>query len=503
MMDHLKNKVESLRAKAGAFSILYVEDEQDLREKMAAFLGKIFDRVETACDGIEGFEKYFQKSYDIVITDILMPRINGLEMIENIRKTSEMQEIIVISAYTDSEYLTKCIQLDVTGYMIKPVDFAQVLTVLNRSIEKLTAFRENELYKTKLETMVEERTDKVLQLQDELVANYDHAIHSLVKMIEGRDTYTGGHSERVALYSRDIAKAMGCEQEECDLIYQAGILHDVGKIITPDAILLKPGKLSDQEYSLIKNHVTAGYEILSEVPMYHKLADIVYAHHEHYDGSGYPRSLKDAEIPFPARIMAVADAFDAMTTSRIYKARQNVPEAIEELNKLSGIWYDPAVVASAVGILQSADVTQYTAQDPESHIDDERFAYFYKDPLTHLYNHDYLDSLLQKNQYEKKFLCLNILYIRNFSSYNQQYGWSEGDLILSGFGAYLRAEFPDFRIFRIFGDDFVLLQNSHRDIDIDTINTLPLLRQNNLYCEHRHLDLENSNAINSYKDLQG
>lgn len=502
MVENLKKKSESLKAKARNFSILYVEDEEILREKMATFLRKIFDHVETASDGGEGFQKYLLKPYDIVITDILMPKVNGLELIESIRKKNENQEIIVVSAYTDAEYLMQCIQLDVTGYMIKPVDFVQVLTVLDRSVEKLTALRENEMYKTKLESMVEERTQKVLQLQNELVANYDHAVHSLVKMIEGRDTYTGGHSERVATYSRDIAKKMGCVQEECDFIYQAGILHDVGKIITPDAILLKPGKLSEQEYSLIKNHVTAGYEILSEVPMYHNLAEIVYAHHEHYDGSGYPRSLKGEEIPMPSRIMAVADAFDAMTTSRIYKTKKTVADAISELKKLSGIWYDPLVVDHAVTVLQSVEVAQYAIQEPDSHIDDERFAYFYKDPLTHLYNHDYFDAVLQKNKYEKNFLCLNILYIRNFTSYNQQYGWSEGDMLLRDFSAYLQSAFPDFQIFRIFGDDFILLHKVHHDIDMKGINAIPLLEQNNLYCEHKHIDMDEV-TINSYKDLQG
>lgn len=501
MKDQLKNKVESLKLKAKSFSILYVEDEEDLREKMAVFLSKIFNHVETAPDGVEGFEKYLLKPYDIVITDILMPKANGLELIDNIRKINTKQEIIVISAYTDSEYLTQCIQLDVTGYIIKPLDFNLVLTVLESSVEKLSAFRENEMYKTKLETMVEKRTAEVTQLQEERLSNYDHAIHSLVKMIEARDTYTGGHSERVASYSRDIAKTMGCVNEECDLIYQAGILHDIGKIVTPDAILLKPGKLSEQEYALIKNHATAGYEILSEVPMYHKLSDIVYAHHEHYDGSGYPRFLKGDEIPLPARIMAVADAFDAMTTSRIYKKKKSVSEAIDELKKLSGIWYDPRVVENAVTILESADVTSYGTQEPDSHIDDERFAYFYKDPLTHLYNHDYFDALLQKNKDEQKNLCLHMLYLRNFTSYNRKYGWSEGDIFLKQFSDYLRSEFSDYQIFRIFGDDFVLLSKAHREIDVVQINNTPLLKKYHLYCDHRHLHTENTD-ISSYKDLQ-
>lgn len=349
--------------------------------------------------------------------------------------------------------------------------------------------------------MVAERTEKVLLLQDQQAANYDHAIHSLVKMIEGRDTYTGGHSERVALYSRKIAEAMGCDEESCNLIYQAGILHDVGKITTPDAILLKPGKLNDNEYALIKNHVSAGYEILREVPMYEKLAEIIYAHHEHYDGSGYPRSLKGEEIPGPARIMVIADAFDAMTTGRIYKSRKTSAEAIAELRDLSGIWYDPQVIEISLDVLASFDIDLKVSQEPSSFIDDERFAYFYKDPLTHLYNHDYLDFILQKSKDENKHLCLHLINIKNFTSYNQQKGWSEGDQLLREFSAYLESTFPDFLIFRIFGDDFALVKDSHQEIDFDQINTIELLCANNLYCEHNHLDLPQGN-IHSYIDLQ-
>jgi len=500
-IELLKQKVESLKEKTRGFSILYVEDETGLRNKATHFLNKIFENVETASNGAEALEKFLHDSYDIVLTDMLMPIMNGLELIENIRQHSEKQEVIVLSADTDSETLSKCIQLGVTGYLIKPIDFNQVLTVLDQSIDKLNAFRENEVYKTQLESLVHERTEKVLLLQDEQISNYNHAIRSLVKMIEGRDTYTGGHSERVALYSLKIAEAMGYSPEECDLIYQAGILHDIGKITTPDAILLKPGKLSKNEYSLIKNHVNAGYDILSEVPMYSKFVDIIYAHHEHYDGSGYPRFLKGDEIPMAARIMAVADAFDAMTTGRIYKSRKTSVEAVAELKELSGVWYDPKVIESALKVFQSIDIVEDISQEPTSDIDHERFAYFYKDPLTHLYNHDYLDFVLRKSKDRDEKICLHLINIKNFTCYNQKNGWSEGDVFLTNFSAYLESEFPNFQIFRIFGDDFALLSTLHQEMDVDKINALPLLTENALYCEHHHIDLPKT-EITSYQDLQ-
>jgi putative nucleotidyltransferase with HDIG domain len=450
MLDNLQSKIALLKEKAGYFSILYVEDEPELREGITQFLGKIFTDIDTAQNGKEGLEKYTLKKHDIVITDIQMPKMSGLEMIKKIRKIDQRQEIIVISAYTESEYLTQSIELNVTGYIIKPIEFIQILQILEQSIYKLTAFRENEIYKKNLESMVEQRTKTVLDLQHQQVQNYQHAIHSLVKMIEARDSYTGGHSERVAKYSKDIAREMGLSEEECNTIYEAGILHDIGKIITPDAILLKPTKLTANEYSLIKEHVTTGYNILEEIPMYNELAEIVYAHHERYDGSGYPRALKKEEIPLAARIMSVADSFDAMTTSRIYKIRKTVSTALKELQTLSATWYDPTVVRSAIKVLKSVDLNIYAHQIPSSSIDDERFAYFFKDPLTHTYNHHYLDFILQENKINKNFICLNVLYIKNFSSYNKEQGWSEGDILLQDFSNYLKSKFSNLQNFPIY-----------------------------------------------------
>lgn len=163
--------------------------------------------------------------------------------------------------------------------------------------------------------------------------------------------------------------------------------------------------------------------------------------------------------------------------------------------------YDPAVVKSAINVLSSVNLDKYAHQEPISHIDDQRFAYFYKDPLTDSYNHYYLDYVLQNNKNTNKFLCLNALYIKNFSSFNKKYGWGKGDKILQGFSDYLKSEFPNLKIFRIFGDDFVLLCKKHFEIDIDKINALDILKSNNLICEHKHFDLKNSNLI-SYKDLQ-
>lgn len=497
----METNINNLVSKAKGLSLLYVEDEKLLRDSTADFLKKIFIDVDTAQDGSEALDMYMKKKYDIVITDIFMPNMNGLELIKHIRKQNEKQEIIIASAYTELSYLIESIKLGVTGYLIKPLKIENILKVLEQSLDKIQTFYAVEKYKIQLEEMVEERTKEVIELKNQQIVNYEFAINSLVKMIEKRDTYTGGHSERVASYSRDIAKELGLSDEECSLIYKAGIVHDIGKIITPDSILLKPGKLNEEEYSLIQDHVTVGYEILSDVPMYKNIADIVYAHHERYDGSGYPRSLKADEIPFFSRIMAIADSFDAMTTRRIYKERKSVSVAIAEIKELSGSWFDPNLVDSAVNVLKLVSIKEEVNQDPTSVIDDERFAYFFKDSLTRVYNHDYLDFVLNKNKTEKNFLCFNIIYIKNFTAYNKKYGWNKGDIFLSEFASYLQSEFSSSKIFRIFGDDFLILQTFHKDIDIKKINESEILQKNNLQCGLKHLNIKENN-INCYQDLE-
>lgn len=483
------------------FSILYVEDDLALQKETAIFLWKIFAQVDVASNGQEALDLYLLHGYDIVLTDISMPYMDGLELIQHIQANNPQQEIIVISAHTDADYLVKAIELGVSGYLIKPLNIKQILKVIDKSIEKLTLFDENERYKNTLEIMVDNRTKKILQLQDQLVSNYEKAIHSLVKMIEDRDTYTGGHSERVATYSKEIAKEMGLVEEEQELVYQAAILHDIGKVITPDAILLKPGKLDKSEYDLIKDHVNVGYEILSDVPMYHEIAKIIRAHHERHDGSGYPQGLQGKEIPLYARIMSIADTFDAMTTSRVYKTKKSVSEAVKELQILSGTWFDPKVLDIALQTLEKVEVETVPTQDPQTRIDDERFAYFYKDLLTGAYNHYYLDYILEKRKESDESISLDMLYLQNFSHYNKKFGWSAGDTILKEFVAYLQSTYQDAKIFRIFGDDFAIIRSAMKHIDVEALNALPIFKDAGITCQHGVFNsLEKT--IESYKELE-
>ncbi|MDO9265819.1 MAG: response regulator [Sulfurimonas sp.] len=464
--------VKELKELCSKLSVLYVEDDSGLREMVSDYLKKLFLNVKSAENGEIGLCEFKNSSFDLVITDIQMPCMNGIEMIEAIKNDSPEQEIIILTAFSESYYFMDAIRFDVSGYLIKPIDFDKINITLFRITNKIIAMKENKLYKQELERLVKEEVEKNNILEDEKIYNYEQTLMALVKMIEQRDTYTGGHSERVAKYCKIIASEMGCAPADCDLIYRAGILHDIGKIVTPDTILLKPGKLEGNEYGLIQEHVTAGKQMLEKIPMYKELASIIGSHHERYDGGGYPEKLKGDAIGFLSRIMIVADAFDAMTTNRIYKPRLSQAEALSEIVANSAKQFDPIVAKFAVEALKKIEVDTNSTQMPHGKIEEERFAYFYKDQITGLYNQTYLDLSLVQNSSSDIYKYINFISIHNFGNFNQSNGWHDGDVLLNSIGVYLMQTFPKYLLFRFEGDDFIILSEEEAKIDVSEIEGL-------------------------------
>jgi len=437
--------------------VLFVEDDLDLQHTMSLYLQKLFAKVVTANNGKEGLDTFLRENFDLVITDISMPLLDGLSMIEKIREEEPTQPIIVMSAHSEEKLLLRAIKDSVDGYVVKPFDNEQLNTELYKTAHKIALEKENELYKSHLNNLIEEKTSKLENLLVYQKVNYEKSLVSMIEMIEQRDTYTAGHSKRVAEYSRVLAKQMGYPEDVCTLIYQAGILHDVGKVGTPDAVLLNPKHLNSLEYQLIQEHVRVGYNLLSSTPMFEPLAEIIYAHHERYDGKGYPNGLKEDQIPELSRIMIVADSFDAMTTNRIYKGRKTVAEALEEIKKLSKKQFHPDVVDAALIVLKDITLDENIDQLPKSRLEQERFAYFYKDSITTAYNQNYLDTLLIENSRHKVFHFLYLISLKNFTQFNKKNGWKEGDVILYELSHTMSKTFEHKYVFRIFGDEFAIL----------------------------------------------
>jgi putative nucleotidyltransferase with HDIG domain len=412
-------------------SVLYVEDESRLRDSVEVYLKKLFNSVDSAKDGEEGLSLALKNKYDLIITDINMPKMDGLEMSKKIKESLPEQNILITSAYSDSNKFTDSIEIGIDGYIIKPINLDQLNSIIFKIATKIKHAKENEYYKDNLEEMVKEKTKEVKKLNKIKVENYKKTLYALIDIVERRDTYTGGHSQRVAEYSKKIAKKYGFDKKECEEIYQAGILHDIGKVAIPDSILLKPNRLNNIEYNLIQKHALIGYEVLHKIPMFESLAKIVKHHHEKFDGTGYPDGLKGEEIPVAAQIMSVADSFDAMTTSRIYKGRKTVSDAFEELKGLAGVQYSKEIVDRAIDALKDVQIDENINQLPIDELEKERFAYFYKDQVSRAYNKNYLELILFQNSYKQIYNYSHFVELNNFNKYNQTYGWDEHERVSS------------------------------------------------------------------------
>lgn len=309
--------------------------------------------------------------------------------------------------------------------------------------------------------MVFTQQESLDTLEEEKSLHYKQLLESLVDLIEQRDAYTAGHTRRVAIYCDLIAKELGFSIDDRNTLYEASILHDIGKVVVPDAILLKPGRLDSNEYELIKSHLNIGFQILNKINYYRPLANIIRFHHEKYDGSGYPDGVMGDDIPLASHIMIVADAIDAMTSNRIYQPRRTMKEACEEILKYRAIWYHPIVVDAVLSAFQTTNGEEYTTQLPVTSIERARFSYFFKDQLTGVYNETYLGMILHNEIPEVSYRGYLLVEIKEMTQYNTQYGWHEGDKIIQKFVNILALARSKEHIFRVFGDDFIIGYSDH------------------------------------------
>ena len=331
--------------------------------------------------------------------------------------------------------------------------------------------------------------NKIQKLEHDKIENQEQIIHSMIEMIESRDSYTAGHTRRVALYCELIARQMNYASEDIELLKNAAWLHDIGKIATPDSILLKPGKLDGMEYELIQEHLNAGYEMLKKIDQYKPISEIMREHHERFDGSGYPQGLKDTQIRPLSRIMIVADAFDAMTTNRVYKARKSVEEALEEMENLSAVHFHPDVVSVAIHALKDVKIDEGITQLPQTGIEEQRFSYFYRDRLTNLFVIDYLEPIL-RYYIEAKNIYMYCIRLKNFTEFNKVVGWKKGDDFLVDFAKCLNEIKKENIVFRIEGDDFMMLsENKMEDINDYILNYIKSITDI-LGCEIEEVYLE-------------
>lgn len=317
--------------KKGQRKIILIDDERGILDSITVFLEKAGFYVDAYKNPVDGIEAIRNNYYDVLVLDFLMMPMHGDTVVEKIREFDSELYIILLTGHQDlAPPLETIRRLDIQGYCEKTDKFDQLQLLVESAIKSLEQ-------KEKIEKINEELVDQ----QDKLKKAYLDTIEVLRTTIEIKDIYTVGHSERVSKYSVLIGTEMGLSEEELRMLEVGGLFHDIGKIGIPDGILTKAAKLSEEEYSEIKNHPTIGAHILSGAEVFKEIVPIVLYHHEKWDGTGYPKKIKGETIPKSARIAAVADAFDAMTSSRAYRAALDPEVAIGEIEKNLGTQFDP------------------------------------------------------------------------------------------------------------------------------------------------------------------
>lgn len=337
--------------------LLIVDDELSVREILAEGLGALGYRTRMAASAAEAFDLVRQDEVHLVLTDIEMPGETGLDLLNRIKEHDPDLDVIMVTGVVDTQTAIGAIRQGASDYVTKPFNLEEVQIVIERTLEKRRLVLQNRLYQEHLEELVEQRTAEVVgktkeveRLYRELQDSYESTLQALVTALDFRDNETQGHSYRVVEYASRVAQRMGVGEPELTWIRRGAILHDVGKIGISDAVLRKPGKLDEDEWAEMKRHPELGYRMLQHIRFLEPALDIVLCHQERFDGSGYPRGLKGEEIPLGARVFAVVDTFDAMTSDRPYRAALSITDAREEIERWSGRQFDPRVAEAFLSI---------------------------------------------------------------------------------------------------------------------------------------------------------
>lgn len=318
-------------------TILIVDDEEAIVRLLHQKLSGEGYRCEEAGSAEQALDKLRSNAVALVLLDIKMPGKSGTELLPEIRTSYPDTAVIMATAITDTSTAIQCMKEGAYDYITKPFNLDEVVLSVDRALEKRRLELENRDYQQHLEQKVEEQAKKIR-------ASFLSAITALAYALEAKDKYTSGHSQRVAEVSVAIAKELGMLQGSIDKIRLAGLVHDIGKIGVKESILNKVGKLTDEEYQHIKSHCEAGEHILIPIVEDEEILKAVRHHHERYDGRGYPDGLSGEQIPLGARILAVADAYDAMISERPYREAMSAEATCTEIECGKGTQFDSKVV---------------------------------------------------------------------------------------------------------------------------------------------------------------
>jgi putative nucleotidyltransferase with HDIG domain len=325
--------------------VLVVDDEEAVRNIVAALLQRSGFTPTLVAGADEALQMLHDKpGIDLVLSDVMMPGTDGLHLLDRILADFPSMPVVMCTAVHDIHIATSAFRRGAVDYLLKPFERSQLITVVTRAAEHGRLLRENSEYRRNLEEIVSLRTGCLEAAHKELERSHDITLEALADALDLRDAETEGHCRRVTAYTTELARAIGIDDVQLSIVARGAFLHDVGKIATPDSVLLKPGPLTPAETRLMREHCERGYSMVRKIPFLREAAEIVYAHQEHFDGSGYPRALQGEQIPLGARIFAIADTLDAITSDRPYRQARSFPDARAEIARFAGTQFDPVIV---------------------------------------------------------------------------------------------------------------------------------------------------------------
>ena len=324
--------------------ILIIDDDSSILSIIETILSEEPDlEIKSLENPLDALQHISTQEVNVILTDIKLPGMTGIELLERVGKFNPGIQVILMTGYLEAEVMRRAIQLGAFDFLHKPFDYNELILTVRQALEKYRLLKQNELYHSRLEQLVEHRTLELIQAKAKLENHYLNAINSMINAIEVSDVYTVGHSERVTAISLILGQLMKFSSEELRYLRIGAMLHDLGKVGGINALITKPQRLNGNEYEMVKQHPLYGAKIVEPLGLPQTVSDVILQHHERPDGKGYPNGIVKDQISIYAKIVSIADSYDAMTSQRAY--RNNLPpsEALEEIRSKSGTQFDPEI----------------------------------------------------------------------------------------------------------------------------------------------------------------
>jgi len=352
--------------------ILIVDDEEPIRSLLATFLAGFGYETATAPDAHEALLALRKHEFDLVLSDVRMPGMSGIELLSHIKSGDFPAGVVLLTGCDDVGMAVSAMKLGALDYILKPFQLEDVGSSIRKALDARREVRRKEDRLEHLEQTVQRQTVELRRTLEHLQEASEITLDALVAALDAREHETQAHSKRVSEYTIYLARALGVDPALLDVIRRGAMLHDIGKIGIPDTILFKPSALSDLEWREMRRHPQIGFWILNGITSLSSASDVVLAHHERFDGQGYPRGLKGEEIPLGARIFSVADSLDAITSDRPYQRGKTYDQARLEIERNSGTQFDPQVVRQFLKIPANAwfDIRERTLAAPARRLPD-------------------------------------------------------------------------------------------------------------------------------------